>query len=346
MTKCARCFAVLNQPRAEHPRGRRYPPPSLTDPPPVEVDACPSCGAAVAAGWTSHSSTCIAMAGARTTGKSIYIAVMIKQLEQYAAQVGMDVRPTEAVEPTFTEFYLKPLYEQRNIMRPTDSLAIESAYQREPLIFVITAKDGSLHHLVIRDVAGEDLEKPDELKSGQLNFFANADSVFFLFDPLRVPEIKNQLRGLVPDQTLGGEPWVVLKNTLRLVQGGTPRLAVILSKFDTLQALRKIKGGGEWSSIMRNAGAAFFRDPGPTVATSNDMDGEQLHEEVRSLLIKLAAGALVNRVEVAGARGGYRFFAVSALGDSPKGESLNPRGIAPFRCLDPLRWAMAPTGVL
>jgi hypothetical protein len=287
------------------------------------------------------------MAGARATGKSIFIAVMIKQLEQFANQVGMDVAPaSEDVRRVFEEIYEKPLYKERGIMKPTPPVALKDSYQRIPLIFVITARDGAEHHLVIRDVAGEDLEKVEEADLDELAFFAQADFVFFLFDPLRVEDIRAKLADLVPEGLLGGDPRVVFGNTLRLLRGGTTRLGVVLSKFDAMQALRSVEGAGEWTRIMMNPGAAFFRDPGPTVRPE-DADGEQLHEEVRSLLLKLGSGSLVAGVERAGrTAGGHRFFAVSALGDAPAGARLNTRGIAPFRCLDPVRWALSDTGAL
>ncbi len=229
----------------------------------------------------------------------------------------------------------------------------DNAYQREPLVFDITTTAGRLHKLVIRDVAGENLENPEDVEPRKLSFFENADAVFFLYDPLKVPQIRYKLRGLLSEGTLGEDPGVVLANTLSLVGRGTPKLAVIMSKFDILQTLRKIEGGGEWATIMRNPGGAIFRDFGPggppngADGTPNDADGEQLHEEVRSLLIKLEANALVRTVErAAGQSDRHRFFAVSALGDAPKGKSLTPQGIAPFRCLDPLRWACAGTGIL
>lgn len=45
-------------------------------------------------------------------------------------------------------------------------------------------------------------------------------------------------------------------------------------------------------------------------------------------------------------RGYYdRYFAVSALGDSPFNPNFNPMSIAPFRCLDPLRWVLSRRGL-
>jgi hypothetical protein len=138
----------------------------------------------------------------------------------------------------------------------------------------------------------------------------------------------------------------VLSNLLLAVGEGRPRLAVILSKFDVLRALNRVEGSA-WSQVMSNAGAVFMRDSA-TTRQYDEADGQLLHEEVRSLLLRLRGGSMVAGVENPSSGLGlpHRYFVVSALGQPPVGNRLNPRGIAPFRCVDPLRWVTAGFGVL
>jgi hypothetical protein len=42
----------------------------------------------------------------------------------------------------------------------------------------------------------------------------------------------------------------------------------------------------------------------------------------------------------------HRFFVVSAHCQPPSGQRLHARGIAPFRCVDPVRWVTSSFGVL
>jgi hypothetical protein len=122
---------------------------------------------------------------------------------------------------------------------------------------------------------------------------------------------------------------------------------MILSKFDTLQELRDVEDR-TWSAIMSNLGAAFQRDPGMFEPRYDAQDGELLHQEVRSLLQVLNAQSFVNAMSdpLQGRPYVHQFFAVSALGGSANGERLHPHGIAPFRCLDPLRWVLSQQGIL
>lgn len=312
-------------------------------------EACPACHYPLPAGWCQAETTCVAMAGARATGKSLFIAVLIKQLELLAGQAGMSVTPaTPATHTTYQTTYEKPLYEERGLMQPTPSAGQLSSYQRDPLIFGLGSVGGSRHYLALRDVAGEDLERIDDATLHYLDFFGHADAVFFMFDPLRVQEVRDQLQDLIPAQVeLGGDPKAVLNKLLMVVGARAPKIAVILSKFDAVQSLREVSGS-EWSHIMTNPGAAFSRDPSMTSPQYDDNDGRLLHHEVRSLLEKLHAGPIVKTIEnaEAGSEMQHRFFAVSALGESPVGVKLHTRGIAPFRCVDPLKWVLADKRVL
>lgn len=311
------------------------------------AEICPTCHFILPDGWRAGQATCIAMAGARATGKSLYVAVLVKQLELICESLGVAMEPaTPGTAHGYAEHYERPLFEQRGLIPPTVAAHVQASYQREPLVFSIGAWDGVHRYVVLRDVAGEDLEGGD-LRAPHFRFFGNADALFFMFDPLRVQEIRDQLHDLLaPQSWSGGDPRSVLSNLLLAVGDGRPQLCVILSKFDVLRALSEVEGSG-WGQVMSNSGAAFMRES-PSTRCYDEADGRLLHEEVRSLLKRLHGGSIVAAVEnpSTGIRLHHRYFVVSALGQPPVGNRLNPRGIASFRCVDPLRWVMAGHGAL
>lgn len=387
MTKCPRCFSVLRDDSyawtvAPQVPGPRYQDPvasayfgAETDCGPIHVyndrknagpirpsagaaaasralkapavEICPVCHFMLPNKWREGQAICIAMAGARATGKSLYVAVLVKQLELLCERLGVPIEPaTSVTADSYVTHYEHPLFVERGLMPPTAAMHTHASYQREPLIFNIGAWQGLRRYVVLRDVAGEDLESGN-VEATHFRFFGNADSVFFMFDPLRVQAIRDQLYDLLaPQSWSGGDPRSVLSNLLRAIGDGKPHLAVILSKFDVLRALSRVEGTA-WSQIMSNAGAVFMRDSS-TTRRYDESGGQLLHEEVRSLLLRLRGGSMVAGVEnpSSGAELSYRYFVVSALGQPPVGNRLNPRGIAPFRCVDPLRWVTAGSGVL
>lgn len=311
------------------------------------VEICPVCHFTLPDGWREGHAICIALAGARATGKSLYIAVLVKQLELLCERFGFSMQPvTRGTAHSYATNYEAPLYVQRGLIPPTPTVHTQTSDHREPLMFSIGVWHGVRRYLVLRDVAGEDMESGD-LHAPPFQFFAHADAVFFMFDPLRVKTIRDQLHDLLPAQVVsGGDPRTVLTNLLTAVRPGQPKLAVILSKFDVLRALREVEGS-EWGLIMSNGGAAYLRDTSDG-RQYDDVDGQLLHEEVRSLLIRLHGGSIVAAVEnpATGVRLPSRNFVVSALGHPPNGNRLHARGIAPFRCVDPVRWVTSSFGVL
>jgi hypothetical protein len=385
VTKCPRCFAILHPNThqwaltaqaggtryrdpvasaylgAEADSGPIYSwtrPPGYNGPPPPPAEAsralqgpvveiCPVCHFGLPEGWRQGHAMCIAMAGARATGKSLYIAVLIKQLQLLCESVGVSMEPASRASAAAYEVnYETPLYVHRGLIPPTPTVHTQASHQREPLTFSLGAWHGFRRYLVLRDVAGEDMESGD-LHDAPFRFFSNADAVLFMFDPLRVKGIRDQLHDLLPEQSYsGGDPRSVLTNVLTAIGPGQPKLAVILSKFDALRVLRNVEGS-EWGQIMSNAGAAYLRDTSASRGY-DEIDGQLLHEEVRSLLVRLHGGAIVAAVEnpSTGRRLPHRYFVVSSLGQPPSGSRLGSRGIAPFRCADPLRWVTSGFGVL
>ena len=126
------------------------------------VEVCPVCHAALPDGWRNGHAICIAMAGTPATGKSTFLAVLIKQMQLLCEGLGVSMEPaTRASADAYLLNYEQPLYELRGLIPPTPTLLAQAPQQREPLIFTLGLRDGIRRFLVIRDVAGEDLEYGD-----------------------------------------------------------------------------------------------------------------------------------------------------------------------------------------
>ena len=222
-------------------------------------------------------------------------------------------------ERTYAANYERPLFEERGIAAATRP-------QHRPHI----SRPHLQHRVLGRATAvprhpgrgREDLENADT-GGPSWEFFGQAHAVLFLFDPLRVRDISDQLLDLVPPTNLiGGDPGDVLRKVMALIGHGNPKIGLVLSKFDALQALSKVEQSS-WGRVMANPGAAFNRDPGLIPAEYNEHDGDLLHAEVVSLLQRLHAGPMLRtlRNPVTGQYYENRYFAVSALGMPPVGES-------------------------
>ncbi|MEO3939258.1 hypothetical protein V3N99_21295 [Dermatophilaceae bacterium Soc4.6] len=310
--------------------------------------ACPYCHFLFPPSWLGSTTVTVAMAGARNTGKSVYVGVLIRFLTDLVGRHGSSFSWAHPLSArNYRETYEKALFAvtdalgepvEPTIMGATPRASTES-YQRFPLIMNLGTLARQRTHLILRDVAGEDLEKfaggtPED---ANLTFFASADLVVYLFDPLTVPYVAGALEGLIPRQMQQGvaDPAQVLGTVLSLVQAGRPRLAVVMSKFDAVQQLRRVPDT-TLGRIMIPPGSAMVRSPALT-GSYDEQDAQLLHEEIRGLLHEVEADQLVRLA----AHYRHRFIGLSSLGDFPLGERLSPYGISPYRVLDPLLWILA-----
>ena len=290
---------------------------------PTLQEACGYCSYPVPANWREAKVTCVAMAGARATGKSLMLGVAKEQLDMWVSRHHRSkLKGIGDTERLFTRQYTEPLYKHRRLLEATTGLVDVESVTRNPMMFQFqerhpTSNGTRTRILVLRDVAGEDLEALGGADRG-LTFFSRADGVITLIDPLTVPQIRAILADLIPPGArVGGDGTDVLQHVLGLMTDHAPGrrtpipLAVTLSKVDVLQRLRAVEGT-KWSPIMNRAGSPLQRDPSMRSREFNAEDGDLLHEEVSGLLEMLNAGQL--RAMVDDVADQFRFFAVSGAG--------------------------------
>lgn len=317
------------------------------------AELCPVCHEPLPDGWRTFDVTTIAMCGARASGKSVYISVLVQQLKRWLSDTMRTAMrfPLRESEEIYNESYFKPLYAAGATLQGTPDLP-------PPIVLELGQLKGLRRVLVIRDIAGEMIQDvgPDTPK--RLRFLVNADAIFFLFDPRAVQSIERMLQGIADAEAERKErlhPEQILANLHEVAgavrQGGAdqlPPVGVILCKFDVLQReLRKL-GDGEWDELLSNPGAAYMRDQSLVSTGYDEADAELLSLEVRSLLDKLGAQHFLNAVTRTprGLEQQHRFFAVSALGHTPRTAALSSFGLTPFRVLDPVKWVLARKGAL
>ena len=178
-------------------------------------DVCPYCHYDLLRNWRESDTVTIALAGARATGKTIYVAILVKQLEEMFSRNRLALSfADQRSRKIYEEHYEAPLYEARGIPGPTAPAQVEGAYQRDPIILDMGSLRTGPAMLVIRDVAGEDLERP-AADPRYLSYFERADIVLFLFDPSAVRDVRELLKDYLPQEDrITGDPEVVLENLL------------------------------------------------------------------------------------------------------------------------------------
>lgn len=301
---------------------------------------CPSCGFDVPVEWLTSTQLAIAVTGARTAGKSVLIGVMMDQFEYFLANRHQSfLTPLGATRQRFDAGYREPLYEQRNLLRPTPPAAQEAI---EPMLWVFEYA-GQRVCLSITDAAGEDFEAlaPDDSRFRYLGY---SDLIVSLIDPLKVPGVSAVLEGVVTVPRGSGHDLEVLRAVLaaraahRVEQGPEQLLGIVLSKFDVLQRMRELSAS-PWQSIMNRPGSTLQRDPSMVRLYDDREDADLLQHELYGLLAQMGASMLLTAA--AEAQIPYRLFATSALGAEPNASTIGRGGIIPFRVLDVLQAALS-----
>ena len=105
--------------------------------------------------WRQARTFTMTVTGARDTGKSVYIAVVVQMLLRYAQQRSCTVMAyTQGTQDVYGNDYYEPLYHRNVVMECTPSMTGGGAYQEDPLIWDIAGGDGGRSYLVMRDIAG------------------------------------------------------------------------------------------------------------------------------------------------------------------------------------------------
>ncbi|MDR0849105.1 MAG: hypothetical protein LBN10_08750 [Propionibacteriaceae bacterium] len=325
------------------------------------VEACPVCHCRFPLpDWRNYAVTTVAMAGAKTSGKSVYLAVMIHELMQYVkTELKSDMVDAADADPglgnlgtkkRYENYYQKSLYEARQMMEGTKEADSE---QRESLVYDLGSINGKRRALVLRDVAGEALERAQtDPPLDRWAFFSRADGVLFLYDTEREEHIRVYLEQdfeLLPLEELGMAPDEILNQVLKLIRSGEPSFGIVLSKFDYIHAVREVQTETGLRRAVANIGAAFNRDPGID-AYPRVVDGQYVSPtgqewlllwcELYSLLAQVGADALYDRIETQYPAIKPWLFAVSSLGEPVVDKKVSVRGITPFRVLDPILWIL------
>lgn len=322
---------------------------------PLEEEVCSLCRQTFPAGWTALSgTTTIALAGARNTGKTVYIDVVAAAaLHELATMIRKEgaritIVPADADTRDAEAESRKRLWDDRRLAESTR----ESITQTAPppiRCYLLTRRFPGYeqrHGLVLRDVAGEDLENSKLQNTSYFGFLGRADLMVFLVDPLKVHSIRDRLEALldVAVDSLGEDPLHVLQNVVLLQGSHRPaKTAVVFAKFDTVQHLAD-GSDHQIGALLQSRGFAFNRDPGAVTPGYQHRDSVLLDAEIRSLLEYLGGDDFLAHVDMHVKN--PRFFAVSALGHQPVGAKVGESGITAFRVLDPIKWGLADSGIL
>lgn len=309
---------------------------------------CPICHSMLPVQFGVVGSRMIAMAGAKDSGKTVYMTVLLHELRNRvgdrfgAAIMGAD----EETRKRYEISYENPLYDD-NRLPPTTQRAAQQDNRVVPLVFRFSAARGLGNRpghtlLSFFDAAGEDFGDQESVDVNT-RYLACADGILLLLDPLQMAGARSlaapgiQLPGSGP---LYETPLNILSRVTDILLARSQRgprakiskpIAIVFTKLDAV-----------WHNLER---VSPLRAHPPEGQKFDVADCLNVHEEIRHLLREWEGGQISQILENHYAR--YRYFGISALGQPPtESDFAAPSGIQPYRVADPLLWMLSEFGAV
>ncbi len=301
---------------------------------------CPHCHMELPHTTGKFRNLIFAVIGAKESGKSHYLAVLIEQIrKQVGPALDLLLEPlNDHTIRRYREQFYRPIYQRGQVIRGTVSALADRDVQM-PLVYSLTfsGKDflgrrriKGVVTLVFFDTAGEDLNDSDTMATVN-KYIYRSDGILLLLDPLQLTRVRDQLNGTpLPDRNT--ETSDIITRTTNLILSGreispdsmlsTP-LAVAFSKFDAVEQL---------------VGPQFQLVSTPNHLAGYDMaDFDAINSEMQSLLAQWDGLTILHQVETRYKR--FGFFGLSALGCNPHADKKIPH-VLPRRVEDPFLWLL------
>jgi hypothetical protein len=303
---------------------------------------CPNCHQELPHTIGEFRNLIISVVGAKNSGKSCYLPVLIETLRR---SIGPDLNFTiqtlnDDTANRYNRDYRDRLMTQKRLLTTTHS-GLSNVDIRLPLVFRLTFynehDDGhrtptNLVTLAFFDTAGEDMNSQDTMAYVNKYIF-RSDGIILLLDPLQLDLVRDQLKSnlkiALPDRDT--ETSDIITRLDNLIHGGqnlspeaqirTP-LAITLSKFDAVESLVDHHLNVTRSSTHINGFDAA--------------DFDTVNNEVQSLIDRWDGRYVLEQIKSGFSRHG--FFAMSALGAAPDNNEV--ANIRPKRVADAFLWIL------
>jgi Double-GTPase 2 len=299
---------------------------------------CPRCHHRLPADFERVPSRMVAVVGARDSGKTAMLTVLIKELDgRVGDRLGLTVWPAD--EETRREYaaYKQVIYSDNSVPYGTRPLGTQGTI-RAPMVFAVAARRKGRRRakrtlLSFFDTAGEDLRTKESVERNA-QYLRSADAILLLLDPLQT---EGGREGLVGDGGMNASPdeaFSVLQRITELIQGGRyvlrvrKPLAIALSKVDLFWA--------------RLGPVSPLRRPEPELDGFATTDGAAVQSEVQRLLRDWDGRKIQDFVAANYTR--FHYFGFSALGHTPADRQLTGAGVRPYRVVDPFVWLLTQLG--
>ena len=307
---------------------------------------CPKCHNELPSLFHQADSHIISVIGARDSGKTHYITVLINELLQKGHNLDIQTVPqdvgedrTQITSKRYSDYYKKPLLGLKQQLPQTQ----KNAKDLHPLIYQISSGQKQFGkakalYLVFYDTAGENFNDREELKK-LANYIVNSSGIIFLLDTFRIPHLNTTLKQRVDISAIDTSFRDVFGSLHQLLQEyGVLKLnskcsipiALTFSKIDEVIKNDLLEDDIQEFTLRKES--SYLR-----TKLYDENEIQEVSNDMRSLLTQWNEGGFIADVEHSFSKTAY--FGVSALGSTPVAGMLG-HDVSPHRVMDPLMWIL------
>lgn len=294
----------------------------------------------------------IGLLGAKGSGKTVLMTVLVRQLREVGLRFDADIRiATENPDgyQALSDYRSNreiPLFEHRVLPVGTTQLAMRAYATPVVLRWRRESRRRFGRHdlrstmLSLVDTAGEDLNDLDT--AFILAYTSVCDGLIITLDPFALPGARARLD--LPEAAIQVDPDVpfdVISRITELIR--TERNVKGSKRINTPVAIAVTKMDAFYQTLDRNNPIMAMPRAMPFY---DDIDGQAVHEHTLSLLHEWNASDIDRHLQLNYSN--FRYFAISALGAEPDymTGTLAPGGVQPHRVEDPVLWLMSKFGTV
>jgi len=312
---------------------------------PLTTKVCPKCNFELPLSIATTKNYPIAIIGAKETGKSNYVAVLINQLKNEIGR-SFDCSLMACGDKTLNRYksdFYDPLYRHKTCVRGSDAGDVEPLiysllFQRKGKLFKKSVNDAV--SLTFFDTAGENLNSMATMQTHN-RYLSHASGIILLLDPLQLPSVREELEGKIRLPEENTDVNTILSRTIEIIRSGTG-LTNLTKKIDIPIAISftKIDAVDELidpASCLKNDSAHIRK------GIFDKKDFNDASEEMQSLVESWLGVELYQTVSMHFKN--FGFFGLSALGSNPDVDNRIPK-FRPFRVADPFLWVLSREGII
>ena len=261
---------------------------------------CPYCHNPLPNFYGKHDVRFIAITGITSSGKTVYISQLIKELRKYCTYLKLTATPLSNHEMDFVKKNPVTVKEVLPQSTATGSLA-------QPLFYQLSRGDnrGNIitNTIVFQDIAGEAFLDPDYLtKYGE--FVLNANGIILILDPKQL-NLVGQEQEAAAEQSVDELPTVVLETIHKSFVGNSDKMcaipiAVCVSKGDMFSDFIPM--------LKKDLEPVKTEDGGDYYPVFNSVDYNELEPVIKGMMPMEVRTSLENQYL------DFNYFAFSATG--------------------------------